>query len=189
MDANKYITKYLGGNTNYVSVMVRLEKFLKDISGSSSTVKAATVKQAFKDIINKWNDVKKKMIESTFFTVDVGKYGSIVFTWKNYMRPTYVNMTLVLSEVYKLYDHFYEGSMSFTEWESSFQSVSSVATSTEIQNYVGILQKEIASRGRCLIQFGGITLSSFQAHAASMFIHNRAEKDACLIRLTPSSSV
>ena len=142
------------------------------------------------NINDKWNDVKKKMkIESTFFTVDVGKYGSIVFTWKHFIRPTHVNVTLVLSEVNKLHDHFYEGSMSFTEWESTFESVSSVATSTEIRNYVGILQKEIASRGRCLIQFGGTTLSSFQAHAANMFIHNRGEKDACLIRLTPSSSV
>ena len=188
-DASKYITKYLGGNTNYVSVMVRLEKFLKDISGSSPAVKATEVKQVFQDIIDKWSDVKKEIkIESTFFTVDIGKYGSIVFTWKKTVTSMHVNMTLVQSEVYKLFDRFYKGNMSFTEWENSFESVSSVTQPTEIQNYVGILQKEIASRGRCLIQFGGNTLSSFQIHAANMFSRNHGEDD-CLRKLTPSRSV
>ena len=179
-DADTYIAKYLGGNTNYISVMVRLEKFMMALSRQSPSIRPTKVKQAFKDIINKWSDVRKEMkIESTLVTVDVGKYGSNVFNWKKFSSPKAINMTLILSELSKFFNRIYDGRLSFTEWEDSFESVSSLDRPTGLSNYVGILQKELASRGRCLIQFGG---GSFGANAAKMYINNRGKEksDVCL---------
>ena len=89
-DAKKYIDKYLGGGTNYVSIMIRLAKFLiYRQSGHTPSVRIAKVKQAFTDIYKKWNAVKKEFkIEYTFFTVDIGKYGSIDFIPGRWLRSS-----------------------------------------------------------------------------------------------------
>ena len=168
-DAEKYIKHYFGGHTEYISLMVRAEHRMN--TAKPSTINE-TIKAIFQETHQQWSEIRnRRNIRATFLGMDVGKYGCIKLSLSSYEYAKELN-----TEVHMFFDNLYNGSMSYTEWEESFQRVSGVESGLGIRGYVAILQKEIASRGRCLIIIGG---GSFQQSVASLYKQAHAGQLLC----------
>ena len=156
-DAEEYIRRYLGGKKDFVSLMIRLEHSYM----ATTKPKIEQVKLVLEESRQKWTAVKSRQkLSSTFLAFDVGKYGSAEFYLGN-RGP----MGEILAEMHRFFDSLYNGSISYSEWEDSFVEVSGVKSGSGVSGYVAILQKEIASQGRCLILVGG---GSFQDSAGHL---------------------
>ena len=168
-DAEEYIKHYFGGQTEYISLMVRIEHY---IGSRRSLSKEEAINVVFPEIYQHWSDVRnKRNIQSTFLAMDVGKHGADGLDLRKFKYAEQLG-----TEMHKFFDNIYNGSISFTEWEDSFDIVSGVKSSSGLNGYVAILQKEIVSRGRCLILFGG---GSFQQSAASLYKRAHVGQKLC----------
>ena len=168
-DAEEYIKRYFGGQTEYISLMVRIEHYIG--SHHSLSIEEA-INVVFPEIYQHWSDVQNESnIQSTFLAMDVGKHGADGLSLRKFKYAEQL-----ASEMHNFFDSIYNGSISFTEWEDSFDIVSGVKSGSGISGYVAILQKEIVSRGRCLILFGG---GSFQQSAASLYKRTHAGQELC----------
>ena len=75
-DAVEYIKRYLGGQTEYLSLMVRIEHY---IGSRRSLSKEEAINVVFPEIYQHWSDVQNKHnihVHSTFLAMDVGKHGA-----------------------------------------------------------------------------------------------------------------
>ena len=168
-DAEEYIKRYFGGKKDFVSVMIRFEHRLS----TAKTDKMAVVKSILEEVHQKWTMVKDRQhLNATFLAFDVGKYGSADFYLLRVIGP----MGEILTEVHKFFDSLYNGSISYSEWEDSFVEVSGVKSGSGVAGYVAILQKEIASQGRCIILIGG---GSFQQSAGHLHQLNQQGQKQC----------
>ena len=171
-DAKEYIERYLGGKKDYVSMMIRLEHdIIAAINAKSNRLEQ--VKLGLQEARNKWKAVKNRQhLNATFLSFDVGKYGSAEFIDGN-RGP----MGEILAEMHTFFNSLYNGSISYSEWEDSFVEVSGVKSGSGISGYVAILQKEIASQGRCIILVGG---GSFQNTAGHLHqLTHQGQKQQC----------
>ena len=170
-DAEEYIKRYFGGKKDFISLMIRFEHRLT----AAKTDKLAVVKSILHEVRQNWIVVKDRQhLNATFLAFDVGKYGSAGFNLLNFFGP----MGEVLEEMRKFFDSLYNGSISYSEWEDSFVEVSGVKSGSGVAGYVAILQKEIASQGRCIILIGG---GSFQESAGHLHqLHHQGQKQCIL---------
>ena len=166
-DAEEYIRRYLSGRKDFITLMIRLEH---GINVAAKSAKIEWVKQVLQEARQKWTAVKHRPhLNGTFLAIDIGKYGSSEFINGN-MGP----IGEILAEIHSLFDNIYEGRISYSKWEDSFVEVSGVKFGSGVSGYVAILQKEIASQGRCLILIGG---GSFQKSADHLQqVHHRWQR-------------
>ena len=159
--ANMYIKKYLGGETGYISLMIRLEMATARATKIGYGNDPALVTSCLDRLKKKLNEVKNaKQLQSTFLTVDVGRYGSLTII----IRVDYGD---TVEQVKNFIHSIYQGSISFEEWENRFPEVSGLKPLAEgTRGFVAMLQKEIARRGRCLIAGGG---GSFQSSTVNLY--------------------
>ena len=66
--------------------------------------------------------------------------------------------------------------MTYEEWEGSFEEVVGLRGSAGTAGFVAMLQKEIAHRGRCIVQAGGGT---FQASALNLYKSTHSGMKLC----------
>ena len=169
-DAKEYIKRYFGGKKDFVSLMIRFQHRL----GAAKNNTLAEVKSILQEVRHKWTVVKDRQhLNATFLAFDVGKYGCAAFTILNHFGPM---MGEILTEMRKFFDNLYNGSISYSEWEDSFVEVSGVKSGSGVAGYVAILQKEIASQGRCIILVGG---GSFQESAGYLHQLNHQGQKQC----------
>ena len=167
-DAKEYINRYLGGKKDFVSLMIRLEHSFME----AREPKIKQIKLILQESHKKWTVVKSRQkFGATFLAFDVGKYGSAEFYLGN-RGP----MGEVLAEMHRFFDSLYNGSISYSEWEDSFVEVSGVKSGSGVSGYVAILQKEIASQGRCIILVGG---GSFQKSASHLHQQAHPGQNQC----------
>ena len=173
-DAEEYIKRYFGGKKDFISLMIRFEHRLT----AAKTDKLAVVKSILHEVRQNWIVVKDRQhLNATFLAFDVGKYGSAGFNLLNFFGP----MGEILEEMRKFFDSLYNGSISYSEWEDSFVEVGGVKSGSGVAGYVAILQKEIASQGRCIILIGG---GSFQESAGHLHqLHHQGQKQCTFINV------
>ena len=169
-DAKEYIKRYFGGKKDFVSLMIRFQHRL----GAAKNNMLAEVKSILQEVRQKWTVVKDRQhLNATFLAFDVGKYGCAAFTILNNFGHM---VGEILTEMRKFFDNLYNGSISYSEWEDSFVEVSGVKSGSGVAGYVAILQKEIASQGRCIILVGG---GSFQESAGHLHQLNHQGQKQC----------
>ena len=158
-DADTYIQKYLGSADSYISIMVRIEHAV--VSQSSPGGKMSVVKKSLENVLEKWKEFKSSFkLNKTFITLDTGRFGSNILL--DHEPIWNITHPLIVDFMHSIYGD----TLSFEEWENSFIEVSGLSTGASAAGYIAILQKAIASRGRCLIQAGGGT---FQNSARSLY--------------------
>ena len=168
-DAEEYIKRYFGGQTEYISLMVRLEHYM---NMKSSLSKEEAIKGVFQETHQRWSEIQNRYnTHGTFLAMDVGKHGCIALSSSNYEYAEVLSQ-----EIHIFFDKLYNDSISYTEWEESFEKISGVKSGSGISGYVAILQKVIAYQGRCLILLGG---GSFQQSADSLYKRAHERQDLC----------
>lgn len=165
-DALKYTEKYLTGteNTSYKSVMIRLEHA---VVSSTKTTRKDRIKQCLTKLGKVLNtSYSETGLNATFVTVDAGRFGSAT------VRKSSVN------EPVKEFMHgVYGEGFSFEDWERTFVEVAALPEGGHGNSgYVAMMQKVIASQGRCLIQMGGGT---FQESALELYKRNHKNNISC----------
>ena len=169
--ADEYIRKYLGRDNEYISVMVRLEFTAAVATWTGETNNLHKINSCLSNVENATQAVREshigQQLQTTFITLDTGKFGSEVMTKRK-------NAAETNDIVRKFFDKLQQGNISYNTWENSFEKLSGLAGSAGIQGFVGMLQKEIAHRGRCIVQGGGGT---FQMSTFSLYkrAHNRKQ--------------
>ncbi len=167
-DAEKYIKNYL--NNQYISVMLRSEHIIKDKKSSLNKI------QIIEKCLDKTQEYismfkNNKNINNIFLAMDTGKFGSA-----GYITGFRRNELATFELLEKFVPRVFNESMSFVDWENSFEDI----TGTVMSGYIAILQKEIALRGECLILVGR---GQFHQHAYNLFMARNTDKDPCIIRL------
>lgn len=161
-DAESYIQVTLKG-LPFVAVMGRLEMSLLTVRKEKSSM----MQQCLKETVAELTDFKKKAdAKEAFLSIDIGKYGT-----KKWRSKTDSEMTTYLEEFLV---SVYGKPVSVKEWEATFENVSSSVDA----GYVGLLQKVIVTRARCILFIGG---GAFQRHALNLYRQKmKAKSDECL---------
>ena len=147
-EAHNYQKVYLGGSHNYVSVIVRTEKIFMNLLDLGKCLQKTQ---------NLLETVKREMqLNSTFLSMDVGKYGSnsIASSLNEFDYSDFIG-------------GIYGKGTSISTWEETFERVAS----TREAGYIALMQKVLVAEARCLVMAGG---GSFQKHA--ILLHKIASK-------------
>ena len=168
-DAKEYIRSYLSGGT-YMAVMGRLEMSLVTIHK-----KVPVVPFCLEATLAQWKAFREEThLEKTFLSIDIGKYGSSKFRY--HLAPE-------LAEKFaEFINTIFDGSMARKEWEKTFETVSHFKDA----GYIGLLQKVIVTRAKCILFVGG---GAFQRHALHLYkqLHPNPE-DQCIKVVKPCTS-
>ncbi len=167
-DAEEYIRRYLKGGP-FIAVMGRLEMSLLTV------YKKISVSYCFKETYSSLLDLQKETwMNETFLSIDIGQYGTK--KWRHGMdREMATDFQEFLSSVYGR-------EISVKNWESTFSSTSSFADS----GYIGLLQKVIVTRARCILFVGG---GAFQRHTLHLYRQLNPDKSRqCLRVVKPCTS-
>ena len=157
-DATTYVQQYLGGRHDYISLMFRLERPM--ITFGHANYQQA-IKKCLEQVLNEWKLMKGKSgLNSTFFTLDANKFGSLGYYRKH--RDILAGTTPLVK---KFVQTLYGNETFFPQWENSFEEVTGL-NSGGVKGYVAILQKVVAAQGRCIIFVGG---GSFQQSAFVLY--------------------
>ena len=163
-DAGTYAQKYLKGR-EYIAIMARMEKTKITIP------KPGIIPFCFQQIIEYGNNTKTETgIETTFLSIDIGKYGSNSF----YKTGDESNLH---EEFGKFTRQLYGESFSITKWESTFEDVSHSTNA----GYIAQLQMAIVTGASCVIFVGGGT---FQRHALNLYQMLHANEEPCIKIIT-----
>ena len=157
-----YTEKYLAGSsTTYIAIMARLEK-------SKITMRRdGIVSYCLDKTISYWEQLKSDSgIDTTFLSIDIGKYGS------NSFRNTGDRSDLS-TEFRKFFTRLYNNSLTIPSWEHTFEDVSHGTDA----GYIALLQKTIVTRAKCVIFVGG---GSFQKHALNLYRTLHPRQDHCI---------
>ncbi len=152
-----YVDKYLGGSTQYIAVMLRLEKVIL-ARGKLSAERSVT--DCLHRVLGGLAQLKKLSgLNRTFLAVDVGRYGSKGFSVHNLIDRAF------LQEKYEgLIGSLYGNSVSVHEWEDGFVRVSG----TSNPGYIAALQRTVASEASCILLAGrgSFQLNTYRAYLA-----------------------
>jgi len=153
--AERYARIYLGGQ-NYLAIIARFE-----MTGLTQRVydegndPHAIIPRCLKLTLEHWQKLKRDTgLNTTFLSIDIGKYGSISFDRKKYYGH--------LKEMMDFVTQVYGGKLAVHEWEKTFERV---AHSTD-SGYIAMLQQVIVTRAKCILFVGGGT---FQRHAYNLY--------------------
>ena len=170
-DAESYIQTYLKGEP-YVAIMGRLE-----MSQLTVHSKEFTVSSCLQETVSELLRLREsRHLPGTFISIDIGKYGTK--KWRYKMNG---NMSNSLE---KFFRSVYGGGMSVKDWETSFEK----ASSSRDAGYIGLLQKVIVTRARCIVFAGG---GAFQRHALHLYRQldaNRNDECLSIVKYCTSSS-
>ena len=163
----KYVKEYLGGE-EYLAVIARFE-----MTGLTQRVyeegndSHAIIPFCLQLTLDKWHRFKKDTgLNTTFLSIDIGKYGSVSFERKKYYGH--------LPEMMRFVTQIYGGKMAVHEWERTFEAVAQTTDS----GYIAMLQQTIVTKAKCILFVGGGT---FQRHAYNLYrqLHPNPE-DQCV---------
>lgn len=177
LDAERYAQKYLNGS-NYLAVITRFEMTGLTRGGNQHSDKEdpyRIIPVCMKLTLSEWIKLKAKTgIQSTFLSIDIGRYGSSSFEKRSYYGH--------LRDMVEFVGEIYEGRLGVLEWERTFEDVSS----TTDAGYVALLQQVLVTRAKCILFVGG---GSFQRHALHLYqqLHPRTE-DQCVVVVKPCTS-
>lgn len=179
-DATKYAAAYLTRNLSkytlptskslktrvpsneYIAVMARLEK-----SKLSFNKRPGIVPYCLEQTLKYTRKlVENSGIDSTFLSIDIGKFGSNSF--KNTGDSSDLH-----KEFEKFFKSFYGGNVKINEWEQTFQDVAH----TDDSGYVALLQKTIVVQAKCVIFVGG---GAFQKHALNLYRSLHPKEEWCI---------
>ena len=170
--ADRYIDNYLGGEDSYITVMVRLEFAAAVQTKTGETNNPIVVNVCLNKLITAMKRLKKrskgKQFDS-FLTLDTGKYGSDVMARRENAAETHLTIR-------NFFLHVQHSNMTYEEWEGSFEEVLGLRGSAGTAGFVAMLQKEIARRGRCILQAGGGT---FQDSALKLYKSTHSGMKPC----------
>lgn len=172
-DVQRYINTYLNGSSTYNAVMIRLEYFFTNhnLWTKSQEEQLAAVDGCFKSIISEFSKLRSEYsLNSTLLTMDYGKHGSVKFTGEGLVT------SWMDEKVKGLFNEIYGTSLSFSQWEESFETVAYKNN----PGYVAQMQKELAARGQCLVLAGSGGVSSFQQQAQAMYQRYHSGSTACI---------
>lgn len=161
-DAQLYIQKYLSDrNNNYIAIMARLEK-------SKITLRRdGIVGYCLNKTISYLENLRADSgLNTTFLSIDIGKYGS------NSFRNTGDKSDLS-TEFKRFFTKLYNGSVSISSWEHGFEEISRSVDA----GYIALLQKAIVTRAKCVIFVGG---GSFQKHALHLYQTLHPTQERCI---------
>lgn len=157
-DASRYIAEVFKGEP-FIAILVRIERVVlhleHNITECSSLLKSLLTSLSTEHNINHY-----------FLAMDVGKFGSSGSITHNI--TSYGN--IVLNSVF-------DGSITFEDWESLFETHTSKVQAAYIAN----LQRAIAAQSHCLVMFGG---GSFQGKARDFYEHHHPNhRDRCIHKI------
>ena len=154
-NAEKYAMEYLNDD-GYLAVIARFEMTaITRYSHSSESDPYGVIPFCTELTLGQWNTMKKDTgLNTTFLSIDIGKYGSDSFESHNYYGHL-KDMVMFLTQVY-------DRKMGVQEWEKTFESVSHSMDS----GYIAMLQKVIVTRAKCILFVGG---GSFQRHTLHLY--------------------
>lgn len=163
-DATRYTETYLkgGGSQTFLAIMGRLEMTLLTVRK-----KEPVLPFCLKEIVSQLNAFKRDTgINATFLSIDIGRYGSK--KWRTNVDPD------LKHDFSDFVQNIYGPSTSVMSWESTFEAV----TATRDAGYIGLLQKAIVTKARCILFIGG---GAFQRHALHLYRQlHPIKKDQCL---------
>ena len=173
--ADRYIEKYLSGKDSnmYVTVMLRLEMVGQTKIGVANNLEA--VNFCLKKVTSTMELLKSsaigKQLRRLFWTLDTGRFTSSWMALKENAAETHLLVKRFFNSVQRSFD-----TMSYEEWEGSFEEVVGLEGSAGTIGFVAMLQKEIARRGRCIVQAGGGT---FQTSTLNLFKNTHGGMKPC----------
>ncbi len=175
---SQYTQQYTEMNLEkrYISIMFRTQHILDSVNGEKQ--KEDRIKEYIDTTIKKLNQLKAEYnIQSVFVAMDIGQHGST--DKSNLSKSDSANR--IKQHIKNLIPTVYDDKITFHEWEQGFNDITSSAS----PNLTAMMQKDIASKGECLILVGG---GAFQTHALELY-HARTESDRCVIRLGSDPTV
>ncbi len=167
-EAERYADKYLNGS-KYLAVITRFE-MTGLTHGKHNTDKEdpyAVIPRCLALTLESLRKLKAETgMDSTFLSIDIGKYGSSSFQKRKYYGH--------LRDMMEFVRDVYEGEMGVFEWERTFEGISS----TKDAGYIAMLQQVLVTRAQCILFVGG---GSFQRHTLHLYqqLHPRKE-DQCV---------
>lgn len=165
-DANKYINTHMKG-TPFLAVMGRFEMSLLTVR-----TKTSTISYCLQETISELQVFKNESgLSEIFLSVDIGRYGSK--KWRTRMDKELVR------EFEDFVSSMYGNQVSPRIWESSFVTISK----NKDAGYIGLLQKVIATRARCILFVGG---GAFQRHALHLYHQLNPDKKKQCVRIVKS---
>ena len=112
--------------------------------------------------------ITKASEDKIFLALDLGRFGDSV-------ADLYMSNELMTTVEQLLFQAVYNGTMTMTEWEQSFVSVTNGITDS---GYIAAMQSEILKNSKCLIMFGGI--SNFQGNILYAYKQKHQDGSACI---------
>ena len=154
-NAERYARRYLGGQ-EYLAIIARFEMTgLTQRAYDEGNDPHAIIPLCLKLTLDHWQKFKRDTgLNTTFLSIDIGKYGSISFDRKRYYGH--------LKEMMDFVTQVYGGKLAVHEWEKTFERI---ARSTD-SGYIAMLQQVIVTRAKCILFVGGGT---FQRHAYNLY--------------------
>lgn len=148
-DAKAYVKEHLNGEP-YLAIIGRLEMSMLTVRSSSPVIP-----YCLEATHKKWDQLKRELgLQRTFLSIDIGRYGSKRFRY--HLDPT------LKSEFVHFFQSIYGPSATVRDWERTFENVSGLTD----PGYVGLLQKVIVTRAKCVLFVGG---GAFQRHALHLY--------------------
>jgi hypothetical protein len=154
LDAQKYVETFLK-TKNYVSILLRMEKAMEALEGKEI--------DCFHQTIDHWRKmVSVTGIKTTFLSADIGRLGSGSFK----QMPKVDTFSKFLNDIYG-------DQLTFSQWEASFENISS----SPERGYIAVLQKVIATEAKCVLFVGG---GNYQIHALKVYRQRHTKRDWCV---------
>ena len=168
-DADRYIKSCLHGRP-YLAIMGRLE-----MSMLTTRKKVPVIPFCLQETLKEWKAFKGDVgLQTTFLSIDIGKYGSKKF--RSNVEPS------LSSEVAKFFRSLFGSLMTSKQWEKQFVTVSQIRDA----GYIGLLQKVIVTRAKCILFVGG---GAFQRHALHLYQElHRSPGEQCVRVVRPCTS-
>ena len=153
-DTERYVQDNLGGGA-YVAVIARFEMTGLTRQVSTSEDPHTEIPHCIERTLQQLNQLRADTgINTTFLSIDIGKYGSISFLRKKYYGH--------FSEMSEFVRKVHGGGMSLADVEKTLERVSG----SRDAGYIAMLQQLIVTRAKCILFMGG---GSFQRHALHIY--------------------
>ncbi len=159
--AQMYIRRYLN-DSPYLAILGRLEMSMITIHK-----KVPVIPFCLQETLSEWEAfVKESDLQNTFVALDIGKYGTKGFRYKEGLQHE--------AEVDTFLKGVYGSTMTLRGWEGTFEAVSPSWDT----GYIALLQKVIVTRAKCVLFVGG---GAFQRHALNLYRELHPDpQDQCL---------
>ena len=150
--AQKYIDRYLPGQSGFIAIMIRWEKILLydfySYHNKSQHYSGSSCQERILKYINNTTMHKKRPMKDYFLSTDIGMYGSSTFRMYNSTKVSTSTLTNYTQELLRVLHK--NDSLHLTDYEQTFEDVSG----TTHPAFISQLQKVVAARAHCLLLVG-----------------------------------